>query len=52
MYSTHGAKKKYILILKLEEKRPFGRFRHGWQGDMKIGIIKETGCELDSTGSQ
>jgi len=39
-----------ILIGKSEKKRPLGRPRHGWKGNIRMDL-RETvgGCELDSS---
>jgi len=33
-----------ILVRKLQEKRPLGRSRHMWKGNIKIFLVK-IGCE-------
>jgi hypothetical protein len=35
--------KHRVLVGKLEGKRPLGRWRHRWEGDIKIDL-QEVGC--------
>ena len=44
-YSTYGERRGVfrVLVGKLEGKRPLGRPRRGWEGDIKMGL-QEVGC--------
>ena len=35
-----------VLVGKPEGKRPLGRPRHGWEGNIKMDL-REVGCDMD-----
>ena len=40
-----------ILVNKSKAKRTLGRFRCGWEDNIKINLKPVGGCELESSGS-
>jgi hypothetical protein len=45
VYSTHGRKEKFILLVrKSEGRRPLGRPKHRWEDNIKMGL-RETECD-------
>lgn len=50
-YSTHGEDEKYILldvVIQIKCKIPLWTPRHGWKGDIKIGLKLWTGFRCQS----
>jgi hypothetical protein len=44
VYTLHGTRNAYILVVKSERDRPLGRSRCRWQDNIKVNL-KEIGCD-------